>query len=743
MNFTALFLKNRNALLFIPVMVWCLFLTMRGNSQILTGSKYRYVITSSFSTMALDVPYGSSQPNTGIIQWHNQGSINQKWYFTEAGNGLYRIHSANSYLVLDVRNESVVAGAPFVQNYASLSESQKYSIENVGSGEYVIKAIHSGKVLDIKNASLQANAEIVQTVYTGNISQKWKIRFSDSIPDKYNLFNPGICPGIGNQYRLHSRSDVHLVWDAFGGGTQVGNTIDLYEGQGDAHQRFYFEDAGNQKYHIYIMHSGLVIQPENGSTVTGSGIVQMPENGSISQLFDFTYLEDGYYAILNEKSGLALTRRGKDIIQSVYTGSVDQQWKPIMTEGNCNGVTTGITNIKQYYTKTPENTCYTVRMFYVVPKDAPHKNRQGLCAALALSQQRTWADYGYTVVFEPIVVVNSLHDMNWFMTNGDNAWYSFGQNAELEVKINHTINYNNERLLLFVEGVCSAAAGGGGSASIPGCMIDGAADGQPNNIGVVGHELGHHMFGTGHPSACEKIFPQDNMCNNVYPGNIIYSGSYTDNHINGNEGNWIAQKSNCKPGLKTCNLPSPRVAYKIGSSDWVEIATPAKIGVKMGQSLSLSMSPHNLSYYRWYGPAGLRMRGDSKGNILISNAVSPDKLGGYRCVGINDEGCSVHVDIEITDELTSNTSEIYQKPIFQIRPNPATDRIFVDLKNWSPQQIKYSVINPLGQLVTGSSFFKPSDSSFELNTSNFQKGIYYISVEDDNGNKVSQMFTIL
>ncbi|MEY4904141.1 MAG: hypothetical protein RLZZ292_1956, partial [Bacteroidota bacterium] len=474
--------------LFLGISIVILFLSQKTEAQVLTGSKYRYKIESSYNAKVLDVPGGSVQANTNIIQWHDWGGNNQKWYFTDAGNGYYKIHSINSYLVLDISGQSIEDSIPVVQNYATLGGSQRFSLEKLANNTYVIKASHSNKALDIKGASTKAGEQIIQTTYSGNSSQHWKITLLDSLEVDYSLMNPGICTGIGTQYRVHAKSDVHLIWDMPWASKQAGTEISLYTGQGATHQRCYFEEVGNQKYLIYMMHSGLVLQPKNGSKLDGVGIEQTPKNGSLAQQFSFLPLGDGYYAIINVMSGLALSKVGNTIVQSAYTSDIDQHWKLIMTEGSCNGIATGITDIQRYYTKTPENTCHTVRMFYVVPSDAPIKNRQALCAAAALSQQRTWAQYGYTVAFEPIKVINSTHDMNWFMTNGDNAWYSYGQNAEIEVLAAYPFNYNNERLLQFVEGVCSAAAGGGGSASIPGCMIDGMAVGEPNNYGVVGHE---------------------------------------------------------------------------------------------------------------------------------------------------------------------------------------------------------------------------------------------------------------
>lgn len=713
----------------------CLFWGIQSNAQTLKGSKYRYKIVSLFSNMAIDVARGSQQPNTNIIQWHDSGSNNQRWYFTDAGNGQFRIHSANSYLVLDVQNQLSGDGAAIVQNYVSTSQSQMFSIDSVGVNAYVIEAHHSNKALTVNNGSRQANAQIVQSDYRGESSQKWKIMLVDSIQESFNLFNPGICTGTGNQYRIHSRSDVHLIWDTNGASKQPGAGVDLWGGQGQTHQRCYLEEVNNQQYLIHMLHSGLVIQSEKGSAANNIGIVQATKNGSTTQQYSFVALGDGYYAILNKASGLALTKKGMDIVQSNFTGDINQHWKLILTEGSCNGVTTGITDIQQYFTKAANSTCHSVRVFYVVPSDAPQKHRQALCAAAALSQQRTWAKYGYTIPFEPIVKINSNHNMDWFMTNGDNAWYSYAQNAELEIKANYPVDYNNERFLIFVEGVCSGAAGGQGSAGIPGCMIDGMANGEPNNYGVVGHELGHHMFGTGHPTACEKIFPQDNMCNNVYPASIIYPGSYTDNHIDGNDVKWIAEKSNCTFGTKICNLPTPLAAYKKGNGPWAEVSSSATIGAQLGQPFSLSMSPHNLSYYRWYGPNGLLMRGDSIGSILVSKSMTVNQLGMYRCVGINDEGCSTHIDITVTSDFTSNVSEIKPKPRIYVYPNPFRDKIDIVLADWQQNGVSYSVLNQLGQMLQNRFIPNVTSNSFELNTGNLPNGIYFILIEDKNGNR--------
>jgi Ricin-type beta-trefoil lectin domain-like/Secretion system C-terminal sorting domain len=718
----------KNHLHFAFPIILFFFQNNTSDAQVLAGSKYRYKIESVHNKMVLDVPGGSVNANTGIIQWHDWGGNNQRWYFTVAENGLYRIHSANSYLVLDIKNQT--PNESVIQNYATLESSQYFSIENLGSNIFSIKSNPTKKALSIKNESTQAGADIVLANDEGKNAQKWKITLIDSIAETHSIINPGICAGIGNQYRIHARSDVHLIWDTPWASKQTGTEIALYEGQGATHQRIYLEEVKKSKFLIYMMHSGFVLQPKNKSLSEGVGIEQSKNDGSVAQQFSFVALGDGYYAIFNESSGLALTKNDKKITQSTYTGSVQQQWKLILTEGTCNNVEAGITSISSYFTKNPSNSCNTVRLFYVVPSDAPQKNRQALCAAAALSQQRTWAKYGYTVSFEPMVVVNSQHDMNWFMTNGGSEWYQYGVNSEKEIMKTYSIDYSKEKLLQFIEGVCSAAAGGGGSASIPGCMIDGMAVGEPNNYGVVGHELGHHMFGTGHPSACEKIFPQDNMCNNVYPANFIYPGSYTDNYI-GASNKWVKEKSDCKVELKKCNLTTPLVRYKMDNGNWTSTPSPATILIEEGKSITLSMNPDTLSYYRWYGQKGLIERGDAKGNITLLSPVKNSALGMYRCLGINNEGCSVHIDVTLKEKMQNTSVKESNIPTFDFYPNPATNRLIIQ-KSQPDFEVKNIVFyNQLGQLVKSFLITDESNNVVEINIGDLPSGLYFFNLESD------------
>jgi len=79
----------------------------------------------------------------------------------------------------------------------------------------------------------------------------------------------------------------------------------------------------------------------------------------------------------------------------------------------------------------------------------------------------------------------------------------------------------------------------------------------------------------------------------------------------------------------------------------------------------------------------------------------------------------------------------FQKNEFQLYPNPATDKLFISATN-TFRNIKVKILNIAGKRI------KTQNLKLETNTpidvSNLKSGIYFLDIEDENGNREVKKF---
>ncbi len=88
------------------------------------------------------------------------------------------------------------------------------------------------------------------------------------------------------------------------------------------------------------------------------------------------------------------------------------------------------------------------------------------------------------------------------------------------------------------------------------------------------------------------------------------------------------------------------------------------------------------------------------------------------------------VDVGAQDMLTA----------FKVYPNPATDFVNVHLELADQGQIQYQVMNQLGQVVQQQSLYINGSKDVNINTSQFEPGIYFVQVSNGVGYSFTQKF---
>ncbi|MGI8778311.1 MAG: RICIN domain-containing protein [Acidimicrobiales bacterium] len=143
-----------------------------------TPTATMYAVQSASSGLFIDVNDASRSAGAGVIQWPNNGALNQRWVFVDLGNGVFGIASANSGMVLDVAGGSTLAGAPVVQWPWSGALSQLWRVIFLGDPSAnprlaVVQLMKTGMVLDLAGASTAPGGWLTQWPWAGYVNQFW------------------------------------------------------------------------------------------------------------------------------------------------------------------------------------------------------------------------------------------------------------------------------------------------------------------------------------------------------------------------------------------------------------------------------------------------------------------------------------------------------------------------------------------------------------------------------------------
>lgn len=134
-------------------------------------SSTQFKIINKNSNKALDTQEGVNS----IIQWTNNNSQTQNWYFVDVGDGYKKIVNAKSTKVLDVSSSSKDDGGSVIQWQSNGGSNQQWKFVDTGDGHYKIINRNSGKLLDVYKWATEDGASIQQWSDTGGENQHWKL----------------------------------------------------------------------------------------------------------------------------------------------------------------------------------------------------------------------------------------------------------------------------------------------------------------------------------------------------------------------------------------------------------------------------------------------------------------------------------------------------------------------------------------------------------------------------------------
>ena len=296
---------NRNSL----AQKWC-FMS--------AGDGYYYLCSAIRRYLDVSTPVNSS--GTPVWTYTFNGSTAQKWKLSESdyqpiANGTYTLgNGLNTNLVLDVDSASQADYAN-VQLYTSNDTSaQRFEITYVGGGYYKITAEHSGKAVDILNASNASGANVQQYTWNGSDAQLWK--FVDA--------------GNGMYY---VRSKLGTVLGLSTESAAAGTNVCMQNMSQTNSKKWKITESESRpikdgKYVISnILSEYQVLCVKNGNVELGT------YSGSGDQIFNISYVGNGYYKIISEATSKSfdvysgLVDAGTNLQEWTWNGSDAQLWK--------------------------------------------------------------------------------------------------------------------------------------------------------------------------------------------------------------------------------------------------------------------------------------------------------------------------------------------------------------------------------------------------------------------------------
>jgi hypothetical protein len=141
-----------------------------GNSA---GAYYKLINRNS--GQALGVSGGSLSDGASVIQWADNGAVDQQWHLWTLNNGNKLIGGdKQSGRVLGIYQASTADGAHAVQWVETQANDQQWQLVATGS-YYKVVNVNSGKVLGVLGGSTTQGAQVVQWTDTGALDQQWQL----------------------------------------------------------------------------------------------------------------------------------------------------------------------------------------------------------------------------------------------------------------------------------------------------------------------------------------------------------------------------------------------------------------------------------------------------------------------------------------------------------------------------------------------------------------------------------------
>ncbi|WP_327723351.1 alpha-L-fucosidase [Streptomyces europaeiscabiei] len=144
-------------------------------STTLPGNGTVYRLVALHSGKVADVEGAGTANGTNVDQWRWLNQANQKWTFTNTGDGYYKIKSVGNGKLLEVAGLSRADGSNVGIWGDARAPQQHWSVTPTGDGNYVLINRYSGLSLGVDEGSTADGANVEQQPYASQTRQQWQI----------------------------------------------------------------------------------------------------------------------------------------------------------------------------------------------------------------------------------------------------------------------------------------------------------------------------------------------------------------------------------------------------------------------------------------------------------------------------------------------------------------------------------------------------------------------------------------
>lgn len=282
--------------------------------------------------MRLDVDGAREGNEVNIKLYNSNGNVAQRFYVNNVGNGYFTLRTGcNGYVDLGFGKTSNGSNIWQYEKEAANGKCQKFRAirRNNDAGVFIEPLAKEGIAVACANNSAAAQTNVVVWSRENNNYQKWRFIQTSAAPVPVNVDNglysiqPQCAPNseltVLNASKDHSTPVVIYIKNS-------------QNHKQKSHQKWQVTKLNNGYYKIIAENSGLALNNHNGSNANGNPITLWDYSG-FCQEFRFLDAGNGYYIIqpknvngvLDVSGGSSANNTKIQLFQ--YNGSAAQKWK--------------------------------------------------------------------------------------------------------------------------------------------------------------------------------------------------------------------------------------------------------------------------------------------------------------------------------------------------------------------------------------------------------------------------------
>lgn len=282
--------------------------------------------------MRLDVDGAREGNEVNIKLYNSNGSVAQRFYVNNVGNGYFTLRTGcNGYVDLKFGQTSNGSNIWQYEKEAANGKCQKFRAirRNNDPGVFIEPLAKAGIAVACANNSAAAQTNVVVWARENNNYQKWRFIQTSAAPVPVNVDN-----GLYSiQPQCAPNSELTVLNASKDRSTPVvisGRNSQNHRQK--SHQKWQVTKLNNGYYKITAENSGLALNNHNGSNANGNPITLWDYSG-FCQEFRFLDAGNGYYIIqpknvngvLDVSGGSSANNTKIQLFQ--YNGSAAQKWK--------------------------------------------------------------------------------------------------------------------------------------------------------------------------------------------------------------------------------------------------------------------------------------------------------------------------------------------------------------------------------------------------------------------------------